>query len=133
MNSAFLAKVGFMHWLPFNRQGERRLLDRAPQQPGVYVVRRRTPYPRTVGESDIMYIGVAVNEKGLNMRLRQYFHPGPTQKTNRRILGIVGTSDQHEVAWVRTESKAKARSLEAELLEEYEKQHHQLPPENHRH
>lgn len=130
MDSASLANGGFVLWLPFNLSGERRLLEQTPQRFGAYVVRRRIPYPRAVGESDVMYIGVAANEKGLQQRLRQYFHPGATQRTSKRILAIVGNSDQYEVAWVCTESRAKAKILEAELLEEYERQHRSLPPEN---
>jgi len=132
MNSRGLAAHGFVLWLPFNRAGERDLLERTPEEPGVYAFGRLTPYTRRVGESDIVYIGSAANERGLKMRLRQYFHPGPTQHTNRRILALVGDSKDYEVAFTQVPSRSVARGLEAKLLQMYRAEHGELPPENRR-
>src|SRR2546421_12306475 len=89
MKSRDMADYGFVHWVPFNRSNVRELLERTPEGPGVYVIRRATPVTRRSGESDIVYIGSAANERGLRTRLPHYFHPGPTQRTNRRILTLM--------------------------------------------
>jgi hypothetical protein len=98
----------------------------------VYVIRRRQSYQRRLGESDICYVGSAVNQQGLKMRIRQYFHPGPTQLTNKRILALVGDSSEFELAFVEGESMPQAKMLEATILDNYERDHAQLPPENKR-
>lgn len=130
VNSLDLNNYGFGRWWPFNLAGEKNLLGNVPRNPGVYAVRHRQPYRRATGESDLLYIGSAANQQGLNMRLRQYFHPGPTQATNKRILTLVGKSADFEVSFVVTPSPARARGLEAELLERYESDHGELPPQN---
>jgi hypothetical protein len=66
------------------------------------------------------------------MRLRQYFHPGWRQATNLRILALVRQSTEFELGFVAVASPAKAKALEAELLERYERDHGELPPENRR-
>lgn len=130
MNSSDLQSDGFTRWWPFSPVQEKVLLARAPRRPGVYAIRRSEPYSRARGVSDLVYIGSAANQQGLQMRLRQYFHPGPTQATNRRILALVRKADDFEVAFVVTLSPAKAKALEAELLERYELDHAELPPMN---
>jgi excinuclease UvrABC nuclease subunit len=102
-------------------------------KPGVYAVRCCRDYQRVVGTSDILYIGSATNREGLRKRIYQYFHPGPTQRTNRRILALVGDCTDFEVSFTETKSNPNAKMLEAELLEQYESEHGQLPPENKRH
>jgi hypothetical protein len=74
--------------------------ENAPREKGVYVIRQTAgkPFGRLQGESDLLYIGIAESEGGLRQRLLQYFHPGPTQWTNRRINNYLGKY-QMEVAW----------------------------------
>jgi hypothetical protein len=99
----------------------------------VYVIRRRQDYQRRVGESDILYVGSAVNQQGLKIRIRQYFHPGPTQRTNKRILALIADSAEFELAYVEAKSIPEAKTLEATILDNYERDHAELPPENKRH
>jgi excinuclease UvrABC nuclease subunit len=133
VKSSDLTKYGFGAWLPFSRANEPLLLPQLPTRPGAYVIRRSTPYQRRKGLSDILYFGSAANARGLKNRLSQYFHPGPTQRTNIRILNLVGGSSDFEVSVVTTDSIPDAKFLESTLLEAYEAEHGELPPENKRH
>ena len=132
MTSSDLTRFGFSIWCPFNCANEASLLPQVPAQPGAYAIRSASPYQRRIGTSDILYFGSATNEKGLKHRLRQYFHPGPTQRTNIRILALVGDSDAYEIAVSPTTSVPEAKYLEAKLLAAYEAEHGELPPENKR-
>ena len=132
VTSADLRVHGFGQWLPFGVLTKREMLLHVPTDIGVYAIRHHLPYPRMRGESDILYVGSATNRQGLRMRLRQYFRPGPTQRTNKRLRELVGESADYQVAFVVTRSGAEARSLEAELLERYEADHGELPPQNRR-
>jgi excinuclease UvrABC nuclease subunit len=132
MTSSDLTKYGFKIWFPFNRANEPILLSQLPSRPGAYAIRSRTPYQRRIGSSDILYFGSATNTQGLKHRLRQYFHPGPTQRTNIRILNLVGGSSDFEVSVAPTNSIPDAKLFEATLLAEYELNHGELPPENKR-
>jgi hypothetical protein len=130
MNSNDLAPLGLTRWISFNRASERLLLNEAPREEGVYAIRRRTPFQRKEGTSDILYIGSAVNRVGgLQMRCRQYFHPGPTQHTNKRILALCGDCDDFEISFL---AAKLAKGVESELLQRYEDDHGELPPENRR-
>jgi excinuclease UvrABC nuclease subunit len=133
MRSSELAGYGFRTWLAFNRKSEPTLMLAVPSRPGAYVIRCCKDYSRKVGRSDILYFGSATNQQGLKHRLRQYFHPGPTQRTNLRILALVGDSSDYEVSVSQTDSAPEAKFLEARLLEQYESEHGELPPENKRH
>lgn len=133
MRSSNLSKYGFGAWLPFNRKGERALLSLLPREPGVYALKFCRDYPRRIGNSDLLYIGVATNNEGIRKRLYQYFHPGPTQRTNKRILALVADNEDFEVAFAIARSVPEAKMLEATLLENYETDHGELPPENKRH
>ena len=132
VKSSELLQHGLGSWSCFNRASERSLLAQLPAKPGVYAVRCSREYTRKIGSSDIIYFGSATNSQGLRMRLRQYFHPGPTQRTNKRILALVGHCSDFEVSYVETKSVPDAKRLEARLLEQYERDHGELPPENKR-
>lgn len=133
MRSSELRQYGLTSWTLFNRAGEKALLALVPEHPGVYVLRCCRDYQLVKGSSDILYVGSATNAQGLKMRLRQYFHPGPSQRTNKRILAVVGECSDFEVAFVRTRSIPDAKMLEATILEVYERDHGELPPQNLRH
>lgn len=130
MTSEDLSSAGFSDWLPFNCRTKKELLRSVPKTFGVYVIRRDKPFSRVRGTSDILYIGSAANQQGLHGRTGQYFSPGPTQWTNKRILALVGDSTNFQIAWLEAETIAKAKSLEQELLELYLGEHGELPPEN---
>jgi hypothetical protein len=70
---------------------------------------------RLSGGSDILYIGASENKEGLKRRLQQYFNPGPTQRTNRRIKELSAKYDM-EVAWHVCNSP---ENCERELLKRY--------------
>jgi excinuclease UvrABC nuclease subunit len=133
VNSSDLTKYGFGTWLPFSRANEPNLLSLLPTRPGAYAIRRSTPFQRHVGLSDILYFGSAANARGLKNRLRQYFHPGHLQRTNIRILNLVGSSSDFEVSVAPTDCIPDAKLLESMLLSDYETEHGELPPENKRH
>ncbi len=80
--------------------------------------------------SDILYIGCATYATGLRGRISQYFSPGPTQSTNKRILALVRNSPDYYISWVETETKGQAKSLEQDLLDRYIADHGERPPEN---
>ena len=132
MRSPDLCQLGFGSWFRFNRSGERSLVAAAPAKPGVYALRCCGDYQRIAGTSDILYFGSATNREGLKKRLYQYFHPGPTQQTNKRILTMVADCADFEVALVETKSIPEAKMLEATLLEKYETDHGECS-ENKRH
>ena len=119
-----------MTWMAFNRRGKDELLTKISSEFGVYVVRSLTSLRRRVGESDIVYIGSACNQNGLRGRIAQYFSPGPTQITNKRILALVGDSGDYEIGWSVAASKSRAVGLEQELLERLFSDHGERPPQN---
>src|SRR5690349_7707900 len=116
MDSAALNAAGFGTRMPFNRANAKTLVDPAPITTGVYAIRCRAPFPRALGTSDVLYVGSARNRDGLRMRLRRYFHPGPTQRTNQRMLARCGDSTDYEVSYVTCDSANAAVRLEAEIL-----------------
>ena len=63
MTTSDLQKEGFVAWMAFNRQGKAELIRNVPSQFGVYVVRTTKAIKRIRGESDIVYIGSACNQK----------------------------------------------------------------------
>lgn len=132
MYSAELGQFGFVQWVEFSRIGEKVLLQRVSEQFGTYVLRQPRPRERSRGESDILYIGSATNRGGLRMRLRQYFHPGSTQWTNKRVLAFLGERRDISVSWTIMNDVTSARGLE-KRLRLYESDHFELPPLNRRH
>jgi excinuclease UvrABC nuclease subunit len=132
VTSLDLGKKGFSGWGAFTPPNEKALLASLPSARGVYAIRRKTPYQRVRGESDITYIGSATNQDGLRMRVRQYFHPGWKQETNKRILGLIQNSAEFEISWLLAGSAGAAKALEQDLLDKYADDHGELPPENRR-
>ena len=124
------AQPGFKNWRLFNRASAKSLVAETPAEPGVYAIRRRQERSEG-GEHEVVYIGSAENQSGLQMRLRQHFHPGRTQGTNLRILDLCGESDKFDVAYVTT-PRARAKDLRRELLEQFEQAWGRLPAENKR-
>jgi hypothetical protein len=90
----------------------------------VYVVLFSQPERRQRAASDIAYIGRAGNQNGLRGRVRQYFHPGPTQSTNiamRQRICTPGCTLQ--LGFLATDTVATARRLESDLLLQFEEEH----------
>ena len=130
MTTGDLQKEGFVNWGTFNRPARTDLLKRIPSGFGVYIVRAMQGTKRIRGVSDIIYVGSACNQNGLKGRIRQYFSPGPTQPTNKRILALVGDSDDYELGWLELPAKSDAVGLEQRLLERYFEDHGERPPQN---
>ncbi len=132
MKSSDLSSYGFGAWLPFSKIGKARLIASLPSGPGAYAIRCSREFVRKQGTSDILYFGKGTNQQGIKHRVRQYFSPGRTQWTNIRILKLIGDCDDYELAFVEATSIPEAIMLEASLLEKYEAEHGELPPENKR-
>ena len=132
MNSSDSLGEGFAAWQRFRPDSEHTLIASLPAAAGVYVIRRRRPFGRFVGETDIAYIGSAASVQGLKGRIRQYFHPGPTQRTNQRIRALIERTDDLELSFVECPSPDDARKLEKRLLSQYDTEHGELPPLNRR-
>lgn len=127
MDSTQLGQIvsGLSRWCTFDK----RVLANVPAKGGVYVIRlagaRRIG--RLQGESDILYIGSNESEGGLRQRFSHYFHPGPTQWTNRRVHELMKRYSM-EIAWFVSSNPI---NLENNLLKQYVKDHDELPPMNH--
>ena len=130
MTTEDLKAKGFVSWSKFNSVRKAELLLRLPRKFGVYVIRANKPVKRARGESDIVYFGSACNQNGLRGRINQYFSPGPTQPTNKRIIALVGESDDYEIGWFQVPAKSDAVALEQRLLERYIADHGERPPQN---
>lgn len=131
MDSASLEKRGIKSWIDFSSAAERITLAGLPTSFGVYVILLGREDQRLRGTSDIAYIGKATNRNGLRGRIRQYFHPGPTQSTNiamRQRLCADGC--QLKIGFAALASAAEAIRLESDLLLEFEREHGELPPYN---
>ncbi len=132
MDSNSLRQKGFERWQDFSLKAETTLSNGLPTSNGVYVIKTDTSFGRFVGESDIIYIGSASNENGLRGTILQYFNPGPTQSTNKRINGILHLRPGLKISYVLKPSPDDANALVSSLLKEYDRQHGELPPANHK-
>jgi hypothetical protein len=131
MNATDLTSRGFGKWTLFSTASERDLLAGLPAAKGVYVIIITDPQPRQRGISDIGYIGRAGNNGGLRGRVRQYFHPGPTQSTNIAMgRRISDPTLALRLGFLVTGTTTAAKRLESDLLLEFEAQHGELPPYN---
>lgn len=101
---------------------------------GVYAFRLKRPFLRLKGESQILYIGMCnQNPKrnkrpGLWHRLNNYRQNNRGSSRRLKLLSEhVGGDDQIEYAYVVCDNP---RETENELLEDYFRQHLELPPLN---
>jgi hypothetical protein len=116
---------GISEWHPFNKEN----VKSVPEQHGIYILRmaRGEYFSRLKGKTDILYVGSAEGKRGLRGRLQQYYSPGPTQWTNKRIRAMTKKYNM-EIAW---RPYAEAGNLELQLLRRYFEDHDELPPLNH--
>src|SRR5687767_11703616 len=119
--------LDFDRILPFAPEDAAWLLREAPERPGVYVIRHKS---FGLGEAGIAYIGRATGPRGLRGRLAGYFQPGPTQWTNRRILGRVKALAGHDIAFRAVGHPKVAELYEYRLLREFSARFGRLPPYN---
>lgn len=120
MTAKRLVAEGFCPPLVFSSSEESFLMLNLPRTPGVYVLAEDC-------DSEIRYIGCAANEKGLQQRIRQYFHPGPTQRTNRRINALLQAGGRYLISYRTAPSRHDAQCWESDLLFRFEKTHGRLP------
>lgn len=59
-------------------------------------------------------------------------HLDPLSEPNLRLLALIGDTAEYELAFVTAASMPEAVMLEATLLDLYEAEHGELPPENKR-
>jgi len=131
MDANSLSILGFVGWALFTAATEQSLLRGIPTAPGVYAILLSANKVCRRGTSDICYIGRAVNQGGIRGRVRQYFHPGPTQSTNIKMRERISDSTLAlRLGFIVTSTKAAAKRLESDLLLEFEAQHGQLPQYN---
>jgi len=96
-----------------------------PSSPGVYQVHTEFHFGRLKGTSNVVYIGSTYNLWN-TLHQRRVVEPSAAEK----ILWI--HNHVLEVRFMASESLDKARTFEQSLLEEYEKEHWELPPGNQR-
>jgi hypothetical protein len=111
-------------------------LANIPFGPGVYALFSENAFCRFLGESDILKIGSAGGGRGLRGRLYGYFRPGPTQITNQRIaeavaLYPIARLGMLSVGWKVVLDRLAAIEFEGLLLQQYRREHGELPPWNH--
>lgn len=130
MDSYDLIPRGFKTWYNFDLLIQNDLLENLPNRMGVYVIIVNRLFGRLRGSSDIFYIGSATNQYGIRFRIRQYFHPGQTQRTNLRIRENLMSNEWFKLSYVIKKNKSSAKNFEKQLLKAYKMQHGELPPLN---
>jgi hypothetical protein len=129
MQSQNLQTHGFGNWLQLDVSNAPQLIASLSKDPGVFVVRSKKMLARARGTSDIVFIGVGANQSGgIRKRIEQVFSPGPTQSTNHRLLDAISTSSDYELAVVVCPTAQAANNLKRRLLDEYNRDHSDLPP-----
>jgi hypothetical protein len=119
MDSEALRSEGFSQWHPFREGVE----ERASQDWGVFVIRTVDTKCLSKSDSDIEFIGKAQNWKGLQNRLYQIFHPGPSQSTNARLKKKAQTGGL-EVTWKKTDNPGEEKKR---LLQRFLEDHGHYP------
>lgn len=139
MDSKSLGKCGFRGWHPW---GKLTILDIPLKEKGIYIIRSRTPFPRKVGESDILYIGSSDN---LVRRIFGNYLGGVGGKTTQRIHEYLFEKrwlEKTEISWVTSKdfnelekylkgikwtSTTKHEELEKRLKLKFKQEHGELP------
>ena len=124
MRSSDLAD--FSSWQNWNANA----VSKAPSRPGVYAFRLAgSCFGRFKGESDLVYIGCAAKAT-IRSRLRTHLSDRSDSLDIAIRIRKAGAG-QFEVAWKLVDSPQEAKSIEAELLRRYYRDHCELPPDNH--
>jgi len=116
----------FRKWIPLQTVNKQVL----PPVPAVYVLKHiEGCFPRLIGESDILKIGATTNL--LRRIIREYVKGagGETTKRIHRYLMDYGYMKKVELGFAEFRVD-KCKPLERELLQQYEEDHHELPPWN---
>lgn len=119
--------IGFSGWAKWPVV----FLDQVPETPGVYLFRLGGgTIPRVKGESDIVYVGSTARKLG-TLRQRLGNHKRDYQSGKSLLLRIRNERGEIELAWQSFRTHDQALYKESRLLDEYLRQHLELPPLNH--
>lgn len=134
MQSTDLSRWGILRWEPITSENVPEVVAMIPAVVGVYVFKTRDMMGRVQGVSDIAYIGSSLREGGVQARVREHFYrraPESTKDPSGRINQWTSAWGYDvDVGWLVRSSKELAATIERELLEAYEVDHHELPPLN---
>ena len=89
------------------------LLEKIPQNPGVYLMKNIS--------DEIMYVGKA---KNLNKRVKQYFDKNLVEKRGPKIVKMVSMIE--DIEYIVTETEVEALILENNLIKEYNPKYNTL-------
>lgn len=137
MDTSHLRRFGFgeERWLPLGEWAllePRDLTALIPRLPGVYVLRTEKPFGRFKGQSDIAYIGRSDRGQSLRGRIAKHVRPdySGADNTSYRIREVLWGGPTLQLSWITTYTDSRAVEHECLFLDEYEKQHLELPPLN---
>lgn len=108
----------------------------APDAPAVYVIWTDDPFPRLVGQSNLLYIGSTLRLGGPTDGCRLYsyrFSPQKHSKDIRERTGqLVKAGRVLSLRWTVVPSEERARLKERTYLQEHLREHLEFPPFNRR-
>jgi hypothetical protein len=108
----------------------------APDAPVVYVIWTDNPFPRLVGQSNIIYVGSTLRLGGSTDGCRLYsyrFSPQPHSKDMReRTDLLVKAGRVLSLRWAVVPNEESARLKERAYLKEHLREHLEFPPFNRR-
>ena len=107
----FLAENGLADWHVMS--DECKLLSLLPSNIGVFVI---TKVGNEGQEIEFIHCGIGVNQKGLKNRIRQIYHPGPTQSTNQNIKNRLDSGQALQLSYKVCESNYAAKELKAKIM-----------------
>ena len=121
---------GFTNWEKWSQ----RTPSNAPRAKGIYVFRLADgrPFGRLRGQSDVIYVGATREGKQtVQGRLKQHATPrGDEKDTGILLARAVQAGYALEISWKTCESDFLAQLEEGMLLDQYERDHLELPPLN---
>lgn len=134
MDTTTLKDLPPVVWYPFSLENSAEIRKIAPHQPGIYIIRFQKQFRRFFGKTDIAYIGRAKlgksRRKGLNRRMCEYFDLTPHRSTCYRVMTWIEKIGHFEIAFFPFSTDTEAINKETLFLQQFEKEHAELPPFN---
>lgn len=115
-------------WSPWYRLEAEEAGRTVPDRPGVYQVRVDFTFGRLKGNSSVVSIGSAV--PNLRRRLLDQRIGNPDRFLSRAEKWLRQAGHTLQFRYATTVDGPTARNLEAQMLEDYEREHWELPPSN---
>lgn len=114
------------------RRLEISMIDSLPKEYGVYIIRSKREIARLKGISDILYVGEGL----LNGRLGKVFNFKLDYRSWPYESGEICRIEKElqipmEFSYLIISDKDACQTNETKILDEYERQHIELPPVNH--